>query len=72
MTELTDKERAINFLKEYEKLVRKHNLIIDGCGCCDNPWVSNTERHRLKSDKFKDVIEQHVSHLIEVVEKEGI
>lgn len=35
----TDKEKA--FLKDLRKLAIKHGIVIDGCGCCGSPYLSN-------------------------------
>lgn len=29
----------INFLKEYEKLCKKYNMGLCGCGCCESPYL---------------------------------
>jgi len=34
-----DKQRIIEFLKEYERLCRKYRLELAGCGCCGSPYV---------------------------------
>jgi hypothetical protein len=33
------------FLTDLETVFRKHNMILDSCGCCDSPWLvfSNPE-----------------------------
>lgn len=28
------------FLADYDALIRKHNLQVGSCGCCESPWVS--------------------------------
>ena len=32
-------EKALAFLREYETLCRKHGVAIEGCGCCDSPYL---------------------------------
>lgn len=27
------------FLDEYEALCSKHGLFVEGCGCCDSPYL---------------------------------
>jgi len=36
-----DKTRVRNFLREYYQLCRKYGLIVDACGCCESPWLSD-------------------------------
>ena len=67
MSELTDTEKVINFLQEYEILVRKHEFIIDCCGCCDSPWVSSIKTFYHGK---KDPIAQHITHLIKMLGEE--
>ena len=42
-TDWPEKEELQAFLKDYEKIVTKHNLIICGCGCCGSPFVLITD-----------------------------
>ncbi len=30
------------FLQELSELTKKYGLAIGGCGCCDSPWVEET------------------------------
>lgn len=39
MTEEEVKERA--FLLELRDLTRKYGISIEGCGCCDSPWLEH-------------------------------
>lgn len=32
-------KRHIEFLKEYEKLCKKYNMGLHGCGCCESPHL---------------------------------
>lgn len=36
---MTNKEKAIEFLKEYAKLCQKYEMGLRGCGCCHSPWL---------------------------------
>lgn len=36
---LTEKIRRQEFLKELTALSRKYSLAIEGCGCCDSPYL---------------------------------
>lgn len=29
-----------NFLKEYELLCQKYKMGLQGCGCCQSPWLN--------------------------------
>lgn len=37
---MSEQENMKEFLAELTKLAIKHNLVIDGCGCCGSPWVN--------------------------------
>lgn len=41
MTREIDKERAKAFLKEYYKICTKYGYVVDGCGCCDSPFLTD-------------------------------
>lgn len=32
-------KKHIKFLKEYEKLCKKYNMGLIGCGCCESPYL---------------------------------
>ena len=32
-------KKHIEFLKEYEKLCKKYNMGLHGCGCCESPYL---------------------------------
>ena len=53
------------FLKEYEKLCRKYNLIISGCGCCDSPFITDVNDYEKSwAEEFKgDTIRDNIKHL---------
>jgi len=35
-----DLERTIQkFLEEYEQICKKYGIYIEGCGCCDSPYL---------------------------------
>ena len=38
---LYEKNKVDNYLKEYEKLCKKYNIGLRGCGCCGSPYLSN-------------------------------
>lgn len=41
--------RAERFLEEYEKLCKKHWVIIDACGCCDSPFLVAANEEQVKA-----------------------
>lgn len=57
---LYEKNKVDNYLKEYEKLCKKYNIGLRGCGCCGYPYLSklytinidniNYEKGRLQYD----------------------
>lgn len=55
-TDWPEKEELQAFLKDYEKIVTKHNLIICGCGCCGSPFVL------IPDDKY-ETAEENLKHL---------
>lgn len=48
--------RIANFLYEYNKLITKYGIYIDGCGCCDSPFLNDIE--------YDDDIRDHIEHLV--------
>lgn len=38
-----EKEKALKFLKEYEKLCQKYNGGLSSCGCCGSPYIRTNE-----------------------------
>lgn len=32
--------KALEFLKEYEKICQKYNIGLDSCGCCGSPYLN--------------------------------
>ena len=36
---LYEKSKIDNYLKEYEKLCKKYNIGLCGCGCCGSPYL---------------------------------
>jgi hypothetical protein len=55
---MTEKEK---FLTEFEVLIRKHGLIIDGCGCCDSPWIRKLEESSWID--FDNALKSYLDHL---------
>lgn len=52
-----NKKKLDAFLKDYEEIIRKHNMIVFACGCCNSPFlVTPDEIHP---------IEEHLEHLRE-------
>lgn len=35
-----EKDKIVQFLKEYEKLCQKYDMGLCGCGCCDSPFLT--------------------------------
>ena len=52
-----DDERKLLFLHEYQELCIKHQISIDGCGCCGSPFLVDLEQDELLgySGDFKKV-----------------
>jgi hypothetical protein len=45
-------ERVVSFLKDLDELTRKHQIIIQGCGCCGSPYLSSLDyngKYQVKS-----------------------
>lgn len=52
------------FLKDYQKIVKKHQLAISACGCCQSPWVCKIDSlGNFHSDR--PPLEDHLEHLKE-------
>lgn len=52
------------FLTEYEALVTKYGIIIDGCGCCGSPYVcSLKDRVNQFGEVFSSVEQQRRENL---------
>ncbi len=60
MTRDIESERL--FLREYEALTRKYNLIVNSCGCCFSPWVTAPDAGQS--------VEKHIKHLREEMERD--
>ena len=39
--------KEIEFLKDYEKVCRKHGFYLHGCGCCESPSVEEIKEKAL-------------------------
>lgn len=50
------------FLKEYQVICEKHNIIVTGCGCCDSPFLVNLT-------EYTTPIEEHIEHLKENIDE---
>lgn len=47
---MDNKERIAAFLAEYRDLCQRHGLFVNGCGCCDSPFLSEVStENRLDS-----------------------
>jgi len=64
MSEEIDKEKAKQFLKEYYKLCVKHGFIIDACGCCDSPWLTNVFEPEFTEEDVAKFVRTNVEHLM--------
>ena len=42
-------ERRAAFLADLAELTRKYRITIDGCGCCDSPYLSDIAASRDES-----------------------
>lgn len=52
-----NKEKIIDFLREYRELCKKHNIFIGGCGCCNSPFLEEGEpdiKHLLKGENLDE------------------
>lgn len=52
---MTNTEKQLQFLKEYEILVRKYQTFIGSCGCCSSPFLVEGENELDYTD--------HMNHL---------
>ena len=41
-----------DFLVEYEKLCIKHEMFINGCGCCDSPYLDEIGNIECNNNKL--------------------
>ncbi len=56
MTHQPTPERLQAFLEDLRLLYEKHGLVISACGCCDSPWVEDSEGNL-------NLIERELQHL---------
>lgn len=40
-----EETRINHFLKELAYLSKKYNLYIEGCGCCESPYIRDIKTH---------------------------
>lgn len=58
---MNKKEKVKKFIDELETLSRKHGITIDGCGCCDSPYLifiddnNNNEQYGYSITNSKDI-----------------
>lgn len=50
-------KRRIDFLIEYEVLCSKYKIYLDGCGCCNSPYVEDASRTEDLPEHFKHLKE---------------
>lgn len=58
MMDLNKKEEE--FLKEYEKVCKKHQFIINSCECCESPWIISLDKLEYN---YSETLKQHIEHL---------
>lgn len=46
-------QQEYEFLKEYEKLCKKYNMYIGGCGCCGSPWLHGNSGRDINYVRFE-------------------
>ena len=66
------KQQLKEFLKEYEALCNKYNLLVSACGCCDSPYLvcleyENKDTIKEKvTESIKNEIKDSINHLLEI------
>lgn len=40
------------FINELVELCKKHNVIINSCGCCDSPWIEDISELKDTGNSF--------------------
>lgn len=53
-----EREKVIEFLKEYKRICEKFGIVIGACGCCNSPWLT------VPYDEDNDIPWQ-IKHLLE-------
>ncbi|RLG42596.1 MAG: hypothetical protein DRO05_00535 [Thermoproteota archaeon] len=56
-------KRMKKFFNEYKKICQKYGVYVGACGCCDSPWL-------VESDNEEE-IKYHLIHLKEQFNLEG-
>lgn len=46
MTETEKKENEAQFLRQLSKLTNDYGLLVDGCGCCGSPFLTELAEDR--------------------------
>ena len=64
LRDLARRRRAVAFLEQYEKLCRKFEIMVSGCGCCDSPFLSYFSWCKDDAEVEK-TIGDHIKHLEE-------
>ena len=61
------KVRLLKFLKEYYRICKKYNIIVNGCGCCSSPFITDVKYKFDVEDEIRWQIEHLVSTLREII-----
>ncbi len=57
------------FMKDYERIVRKHGVYVGACGCCNSPWL--VSRDEWPSEDPETHIEANIEDLNEDADSDG-
>lgn len=52
-----------DFLAEYGELCRRYGVVVDSCGCCKSPWLTESSAGG---------VEEHLAHLAADLPKEEV
>lgn len=55
-------ERKEQFLYDLEELYKKHSIVVDGCGCCESPYLLDFTHDKDSAEQIKN----NIAHLREV------
>jgi hypothetical protein len=57
-----DKEKLAGFLEDISIASMKHGIYIEGCGCCDSPYLCEMDDKTKHGDyKYTELIGDHLT-----------